>query len=124
MQTIARGAWVSQLLISAVLVAAALAAYDRWVVKPALRVGVIDLSAIYREKEKSYVELVTAKTASEAERAAAQGMVLSFAQRLPRALDELSTECNCLVLLRSALASANPNVTDLTPLLRHKIGSN
>lgn len=45
-------------------------------------------------------------------------MARAFAQRLPLALDELQRECNCLVILRTAVAGPTPNTIDLAAQLR------
>lgn len=106
-------------LIAALLVAAGLAAYDHWVLRPALRIGVVDLAEVYRAKESEFTRLLT-KAATDEERQGAMALARSFSQRLPAALDELPRDCRCLVVLRSALAGA-PATVDLTPALRHKL---
>ena len=50
-------------------------------------------------------------------------MARSFAQRLPVALEELPRECNCLVVLKAAVAGATPNTVDLTAALRRKVSA-
>jgi hypothetical protein len=100
--------------------AAALAAYDRWVVRPALRIGVVDLSEVYRQKEAEFTLTLT-KAGTDDERQSAVAMARRFAQRLPVALDELPRECGCLVVLRSAVAGATPRAIDLTAHLKHKV---
>ena len=50
-------------------------------------------------------------------------MARAFAQRLPAALDELPRECNCLVVLKTAIAGATPNTIDLTASLRRKVAA-
>lgn len=108
--------------LTALLVASGLAAYDRWVVRPALVVGVVDLSEVYRAKEAQFTQLLTAasSTGSEGERERALSMARNFSQRLPVALDELPRECGCLVVLRTAVAGS-PHAVDLTPVLRRKV---
>ena len=106
-------------LVSMLLVALCIAAYDRWVLRPALVVGVVDLSEVYRAKEAEFTQLLT-QTGSESERERALALARSFSQRLPAALDELPRECGCLVMVKSAIAGA-PNSRDLTPLLRRKV---
>jgi hypothetical protein len=106
---------------SMVLVAAtALAAYDHWIVRPALRVGVVDVGEVYRQKEAEFTLILT-KAISDDERQKAMAMARVFAQRLPLALDELPRECACLVVLKSAVAGATPRMVDLTPHLKHKV---
>lgn len=103
-------------------VAAALAAYHHWVVKPALRVGVVDVGEVYRQKEAEFTLILT-KAGSDEERQKAMAMARVFAQRLPMALDELPGDCGCLVVLKSAVAGATPRTLDLTTQLKHKVGS-
>lgn len=105
--------------ISVLLVVAGIAAYDRWVLRPALVVGVVDLSEVYRAKEAQFTQMLTG-TGSEEERQQALSLARSFSQRLPAALDELPRECGCLVVLRTAVAGS-PNALDLTPALRRKV---
>lgn len=107
------------IVVSALTVAAALAAYDRWVLRPSLMVGVVDLQEVYRAKEAQFTQLLT-QTGSEEERQKALAMARSFSQRLPAALDELPRECGCLVVLKAAVAGS-PQAVDLTPVLRRKV---
>lgn len=102
------------------VVAAALFAYDRVVVRPALLIGVVDLGEVYRAKEAEFARLL-ASSSSEAERERALGYARQFAQRLPVALEELPRECRCLVILKSALVGATPNGIDLTAALMKKV---
>jgi len=108
--------------IAALLAAAGIAAYDRWVLRPALVVGVVDLSEVYRAKETQFTQLLTAASSSgsDDERERALSMARNFSQRLPVALDELPRECGCLVVLRTAVAGS-PRAMDLTPALRRKV---
>lgn len=105
--------------VSALMVSAGLAAYDRWVLRPSLVVGVVDLQEVYRAKEGQFTQLLT-QTGSEEERQQALAMARSFSQRLPAALDELPRECGCLVVLKAAVAGG-PHAIDLTPALRRKV---
>lgn len=106
-------------LVAACLVLSGIALYDRLVLRPALRIGVVDLSEVYRTKEAEFTQLLT-KTGTEEERQKALAMARSFSQRLPAALDELPRECGCLVILKTAVAGA-PHSIDLTPALRRKV---
>lgn len=106
--------------MTALTVAAALAAYDHWLVRPALRVGVVDVGEVYRQKEAEFTLILT-KAGSDDERQKAMAMARRFAQRLPVALDELPRECGCLVVLSSAVAGATPRTVDLTAHLKHKV---
>lgn len=115
---------VAQILANALLLlfllAGGLALYDRIVVRPALVVGVVDVAEVYRAKEAEFTQILT-KTALEEDRQKALLMARVFAQRLPVALEELPRDCNCLVVLKSAIAGWTSHTVDLTPLLRKKV---
>jgi hypothetical protein len=106
--------------ISLLLTSAGLMAYDRFVVRPAQRIGVVDVSEVYRLKEAEFATLITAGR-SEDERQRAMEMASAFARRLPQALEELPLECNCLVVMKSALAGPTVHTIDLTPRLKAKL---
>ena len=115
---------VTQLLLSAVLsfliVATGLALYDRMVIRPALVIGMVDVAEVYRAKEAEFTQILT-RTTLEEDRQKALLIARTFAQRLPVALEELPHDCNCLVVLKSAIAGPTPHILDLTPLLRKKV---
>ena len=106
--------------IAALVVLGALAAYDRQVVRPGQRVGVVDVGEVYRLKEAEFSQLLT-RAGGDAEREQALAMARRFSQRLPQALEELPRDCACLVVLKSALAGPTPQTVDLTALLQHKL---
>lgn len=118
--TIAQG--LVSALLSVLIVAAGLALYDRTMIRPALVVGVVDVAEVYRAKEAEFTQILT-KASSEEDRQKALFMARAFAQRLPLALDELPRECNCLVMLRTAVAGPTPNTVDLTAQLRRKVAA-
>ena len=107
-------------LVALPIVAGALVAYDWLVVSPALRVGVVDVAEVYRQKEAEFTLIVT-QAGSDGEREKAMLMARSFARRLPAALAELPRDCGCLVVLRSAVAAPTPRTLDLTAELRRKV---
>ena len=118
--------WLTQGLVTLFVVAAAFTAYDRLVLRPALVIGVVDVAEVYRAKEAEFTQILTkalSQPASEEERQKALVMARAFAQRLPLALDELPRECNCLVVLRTAVAGPTPNTVDLTAQLRRKVAA-
>ena len=118
--------WLAQGLLTLFVVAASLTAYDRLVLRPALVIGVVDVAEVYRAKEAEFTQILTkalSQPASEEERQKALVMARAFAQRLPLALDELPRECNCLVILRTAVAGPTPNTVDLTAQLRRKVAT-
>ena len=106
--------------LALLIVAAALAAYDRWVVRPGQMIGLVDVGEIYRQKEAEFTLLLT-RAGSDGERDKAFAMARSFSQRLPLALEELPRDCGCLVVLKSAVAGTAPRTLDLTAQLRRKV---
>ena len=118
--------WLTQGLVTLLVVAASLTAYDRWVLRPALVIGMVDVAEVYRAKEAEFTQILTkalSQPASEEDRQKALVMARAFAQRLPLALDELPRECNCLVILRTAVAGSTTNTVELTAQLRKKVAA-
>ena len=113
-------ALLQQAALALLIVAGALAAYDRWVVRPGLVIGLVDVGEIYRQKEAEFTQLLT-RAGSDGERDKAFAMARSFSQRLPLALEELPRDCGCLVVLKSAVAGPTARTLDLTAQLRRKV---
>ena len=111
---------LAQLALTLLVVAAALLFYDRSVVRPAQRIGVVDVAEVYRQKEAEFTQLLT-RTPAEEDRQKALLMARAFAQRLPAALEELPRDCGCLVVLKSAVAGPTPQMIELTATLRRKL---
>ncbi|HEY0844362.1 MAG TPA: hypothetical protein VGE12_03295 [Noviherbaspirillum sp.] len=103
------------------IVAVALFAYDRLVVRPAQLVGIVDVGEVYRAKEAEFTQQLT-RSATDDERQKALSMARQFAQRLPLALEELPRDCQCIVFVRTSVAGTPPNALDLTALLKRKVG--
>ena len=106
--------------VALLIVAGALAAYDRLVVRPGQVIGLVDVGEIYRQKEAEFTLLLT-RAGSDGERDKAFAMARSFSQRLPMALEELPRDCGCLVVLKSAVAGPTARTLDLTAHLRRKV---
>lgn len=112
---------VVQGLAAVMAIALGLLIYDHWIAPPTLRVGVVDLNAVYREKEAEFTRRIT-EARSDADRDQAMQAAREFAQQLPQALESLPQECQCLVLLSTAIITPAPITQDLTPRLRQKVG--
>ena len=108
-------------VISFLVAACCLLAYDRFVFRPSQVVGVVDLAEVYRTKETEFASLITASRTDD-DRKRAMELATEFSKRLPIALDSLPAACRCLVVLKSAVAGSAHNVVDLTPLLRARLG--
>lgn len=113
---------LGQLLVTLCVVATALLLYDRKVVRPAQRIGLVDVAEVYRQKEAEFTLLLT-HTSTEDDKQKALRMARTFAQRLPVALEELPRDCDCLVVLKSAVAGSTPHTVDLTAQLRQKVST-
>lgn len=113
--------FVGWMLALASLAAALTVYHARWV-QPTQTIGVVDISEIYRAKEREYSNMLTKAGVTEESQHRAQEMAGQFAAALPKALTEMPAECQCLVLLRSAVVGDTPATVDLTPLLRRKLG--
>ena len=111
---------VLQIAWPALVLAAGLAGYDHWIMRPALRIGIVDVGEVYRQKEAEFTLILT-KAGTEDERQQAMVMARRFARRLPAALEELPRECGCLVVLKSAVAGDTARTVDLTPHLKSKV---
>ena len=111
----------AHLVATVLAVAAGLAWYDRQVFRPSQRYGLVDVNEVYRIKEREWTELLT-KGQGDADRAKALALAEQFSKVFPRALQELSRDCRCVVFVRSALASDGPDTVDMTDLLKRKVG--
>jgi hypothetical protein len=109
-------------LLSLLIVSVALLAYDRLVRRPAARIGLIDVGELARLKDDRVLDVLTNAAATDEKKKAALAFGTRFAAVFPEALEQISEECGCLVLARSAVAGSPPNAFDLTPILKQKVG--
>lgn len=107
-------------VLSTAVSVAALALYHHRVIEPRLRIGLVDLPEVYRQREARFTQALT-QARGEEERQAALSDAKRFAARLPQALAELPIACECLVLMRQGVVSPAPHSIDLTPLLQQKL---
>lgn len=115
---------VAQSAVVAALVAVAVVALGiRFFVQKPRPVAVVDVAEVLRAKERQFTEALTRSDTSEAERKAIMAGATDFAKQLPGALEELTTECGgCVVLLKTAVVSKTDEISDMTPVLRQKLG--
>lgn len=112
---------VAWIVATATMALGLYAYHTRWVQAP-LTIGVVDISDVYRAKEREYSDLLTKAGATDEDQQRARAMAGQFAADLPKALSEMPAECQCLVLLKSAVVGDTPNTLELTALLRRKLG--
>ena len=65
--------WLAQGLATLFVVAAALTAYDRLVLRPALVIGVVDVAEVYRAKEAEFTQILTKASSEEDPEGAVHG---------------------------------------------------
>lgn len=111
---------VMPMVVALAVSAVSIALYDRFVVRPAMVIGIVDVGEVYRQKEAEFTLILT-RASSDGEREKAMLMARAFAQRLPLALEELPRECGCIVVLRTALAAPAARTVDLTAQLKRKV---
>jgi hypothetical protein len=127
---------VAVALIALLASVASVGVYHAAVVSTQTRLAIVDLPAVYREREAAFEKLLTRGTRGTREtretretlggavtrdRDEAMAMAGDFARRLPKALDELAAECGCTVLTSNAVAGRH-RLPDLTAALRAKVG--
>jgi hypothetical protein len=106
--------------VSLLVTSASLLAYDRLVVKPARTVGIVDLAAVFHDREAEFAALAAAAR-TDADRLQAVERAQAFGVRLERALADLAAECRCIVLVRSAVAGGTADAVDLTAALEARL---
>ncbi|WP_284620624.1 hypothetical protein [Aquabacterium humicola] len=109
-----------QAVVSLLVTLATLTAYHELVVRPSQRIGIVDVGEVYRKQEEEFAKLLT-RSASAGERERAYAMAKAFSRQLPLALEELPRDCDCLVVLRNAVAAPSPRTVDLTSHLQRKL---
>ena len=84
--------------------------------------GTLDVAELYRLKETQVTTLLVRGDLSTEARARALGSVGTFGTTLAAILRSLPDECHCLVLSRGAVVGAVPDLPDLTPDVRRRLG--
>lgn len=109
-----------QLLVTVLASAATIGAYDTLVGRPARTIGVVDSLAVLRlEEQRLTGQIVGDMSAEQKEHVAMRAQ--AFAREFPRALNQIATDCGCLVVDRSAVIGTPPHMIDLTPELKRRL---
>lgn len=98
---------------------AGLWAYHAAFYAPPLRIATVDLDAVVEAKQLQFAEAIGRPGITDAEREGALKLVEGFASELGKAVSELKSECECLVLVKAAVVGASG--MDLTPQLKQKM---
>lgn len=110
-------------LAALAILAAAIAGYHVAIVRPALpRLGVVDVAALYHDKETEFTQVIANPQATDADRAKALANAERFARDLQTLIDTLPAQCQCVVLNKAAVMGATDGLMDLTPAARHAVG--
>lgn len=113
-------AMLIQLLVAVAASAAMLGAYDGLVARPARKLGVVDTLSLFRLEEAQLASLM-ARDTSTAQRERMAARAHAFAEQFPRELEQIATDCGCVVVERSALIGTPPHLVDLTPELKRRM---
>jgi hypothetical protein len=109
----------ANLLLSACVVGA----YAHWfapTTSPAL--AVLDVGELYRLKETQVATVLVKRDASDEDRVQALKRAAAFGLEVTRVIESLPEECRCLILARGAIAGPAPQLPDLTPEVRRRLG--
>ena len=109
-------------LVSLFVVAVGIAAYHHLVRSPADRIGVIDVTEVYRLKEKEFTDVVTKVGASETDKDKAMTEAQAFAKALPQVHWVFALRGQLGRDVLNAIAANTPAMIDLTPALKRKVG--
>ena len=98
-------------------------AYARWFApstSPTL--AVLDVGELYRLKETQVATVLVKREASNEDRAQALKHAAAFGLEVTRLIESLPEECRCLILARGAVVGPAPQLPDLTPEVRRRLG--
>ena len=110
---------VGNALLSAVLIGA----YALWFAPPKVPVlAVLDVGELYRLKETQVATILVKRDASNEDRAQALKHAAAFGLEVTRLIESLPEECRCLILARGAVVGPAPQLPDLTPEVRRRLG--
>lgn len=107
-------------MVAAAVSAVMLCAYDGFIARPARKLGVVDTLALFRLEETQLAGLM-ARDASTGQRERMAARAHAFAEQFPRELEQIATDCGCMVVERSALIGTPPHLVDLTPELKRRM---
>jgi len=103
------------------LLTLALAAYV-WLTPTRTSFAILDVAELYRLKEQQVAAILVKRDTSDAERVAAIQHAATFGTELGTLVEALPRECGCLILTRGAVTGNPGQLTDLTPLVRRRLG--
>lgn len=108
------------LLLSVLVALSALTLYDHYVLRPRQQVATVALRDLLELKQLQVTIALTRPGVTDREREAGYDEIAGFAKRLETALDELSMQCACTILVRDAVVKTHG--ADLTSELARRLG--
>lgn len=110
-------------LINGLLSAACIAAYALWFATGSAKpIAVLDVGELYRLKESQVAALLVKPNTTDADRVLALQGASAFGLEVTRLIQALPEECRCLILARGAVVGSAPQLPDLTPDVRRRLG--
>ena len=111
-----------QTVLVLAIVAVSLLAYHFTVAdKAAQRFALLDVGEVINLKQLAITDLATREGVTDKEREKIYDMVTSFSREIEGAVTQIQQECNCTLLVRSAVVKTG-TAEDLTPLLKQRLG--
>jgi hypothetical protein len=103
--------------VAVVVSATLLGVYDRLLSSRPRPMATADVARVYGDKQAEFTRKV-AESTDDVSRDKAVADAKNFGVKLEKALTALTQECACLVISRSAILSATPEMVDLTERLQ------
>lgn len=109
------------LLCSCLVTCAALTAYHYKLARSAPPAATVNVAQVFEERQALLAQRVIAAPSEEERRAIIETEAKRFVTDVTTAMEELATECRCLVLDKSVLVGADAKTPDLTDELRERV---
>ncbi|MBL8470871.1 MAG: hypothetical protein JNM98_03660 [Rhodocyclaceae bacterium] len=108
------------LIVAVALFASTLALAIGWYFIPRQRFATVDLDEVFQVQQLRMTQIISVPGAGDPERARAAQLALEFGPKTEAALRAVALECQCLVLVRGAVAHGP--LADYTPSLKQALG--
>lgn len=111
------------MLVNGLLSAACVATYALWFAPGRTQqIAVLDVGELYRLKETQVAALLVKRDTTDADRTLALQRASAFGLEVTSLIQSLPDECRCLILARGAVVGPAPQLPDLTPEVRRRLG--
>ena len=108
---------------NALMSVALISSYALWIApsRPP-RLALLDVAELYRLKEREVAAILLQRDATEEARTQALKRASGFALEVTALIEQLPTECRCVILARGAIIGSADTLPDMTPAVRHRLG--